>query len=474
MNSDVIEELAKRRGFFWQSASIHGAISGFYDYAHLGLAIKHKWENLWRSYFLKLNDNFHEIAVSQIQPEPVFHASGHLELFVDPVVKCVKCENSERADSILEDELKENFEGLTPEQLTELIQKHNIKCNKCGSQLKEVNVLNMMFPINIGTAADTKKAYLSPETAQGAYLNFKNEFIALRKKLPLGLAIIGKAFRNEISPRNSLIRMREFTQAELQIFFDPDNFVVDFPEIENYTLKINNGITCKEMVKNYPDFYVYHLAKIQQFYIDILKIPEEKFRFRELGKEERAFYNKLHFDIELKLRIGWKEVAGLHWRGDHDLSGHQKVSRESMEVSIDGKKFIPHVLEISMGVDRNIYALLDLAYDEEEKRVVLRFPKKVSPYDVAVFPLVNRDGMQEKAREVQKLLDMNVFYDETGSIGRRYRRIDEIGVPFAITIDSQTMKDNTVTIRNRDDMSQIRVNIAELPQKLKQMMENHT
>ncbi len=489
MSTDKIEDVAKRRGFFWTSSEIHGGISGLYDYAHLGTLMKRKFENIWRNYFLSLNDNFYEIEGCDITPESVFVASGHLQNFVDPIVKCRKCGATERADHILEDVLKESFEGLTQKELTELIKKHSIKCGKCKGPLEEVGILNMMFPLVVGTGKEIK-AYLRPETAQSAYVNFRREFECLRKQLPLGLAIIGKAYRNEISPRNVLIRMREFTQAELQIFFDPDkiNEHEDFASVKDYKLRLFTvdgrktnkleEITCSEAAKKLPKFYVYHMAKIQQFYLDILKLPIGSFRFRELSDEEKAFYNKYHWDIELSLDGEWKEVAGIHYRTDHDLSGHQKVSKQDMSVSIDGKKFIPHVLELSFGVDRNIYALFVLGYKEEkvkeETRAIFTFPRLLAPYDCAVFPLVNKDMLPEKAIEIKKLLQsvgFNIFYDASGSIGRRYRRADEIGVPACITTDNQTLEDNTVTLRDRDSMKQSRVKINDLCAALRKFLD---
>lgn len=487
-NKEKLEEIAKRRGFFWQASEIYGSISGFYDYAHLGTLLKRKWENSWRKFFIGLDNNFYEIETCDIMPENVFVASGHKDSFVDPIVKCPKCGNTERADHIVEDRLNETFEGISPDDLMKLIKKHNIKCPKCKNSFEEVGELNMMFPLNIG-AGDATKGYLRPETAQGPYVNFKSEFMALRRKLPLGLAVIGRAYRNEISPRNVLMRMREFSQAELQIFFNPKkiNEHPKFSEIKNYKLQLFTvknrkskkivEMSCAEVVKKIklPGFYVYHMAKIQEFYFNILKVSKKQFRFKELNDEEKAFYNKYHWDIELDLESvgGFKEVAGIHYRTDHDLRGHQEISKEKMEVNIDGEKFIPHVLELSFGVDRNIYALLELSYFEEKERSVLKFPRLLSPFDIGVFPLVNKDKLPEKAGEMQKLLEengFNAFYDGSASIGRRYRRIDEVGVPAGITIDYDSLKKNDVTLRDRDSMKQIRVKIKDLPLVLKKFL----
>jgi glycyl-tRNA synthetase len=486
--AEKIEDIAKRRGIFWQSGEIYGGLSGFYDYGHLGCSIKKRFENLWRSYFLD-EDIYYEIEATNIMPEGVFVASGHLANFVDPVARCRKCGTAHRADHIMEDFLHESFEGMTMEQMTELIRKHNVKCPKCKGELHDVSILNMMFPINLGTGEGTK-AYLRPETAQGPYINFKREFECLRKQIPFGLAMIGKAFRNEISPRNLLIRQREFTQAELQIFFDPEmiNVHPKFEEVGEYKLRLHSvadrksntitTISCREAVKklHIPQFYAYHLAKIQKFYLEVLGLPPEKFRFRELNEEERAFYNKIHWDIELLIESLGKftEVAGLHYRTDHDLVGHEKTSKQDMSVNIEGKKFMPHVLELSFGVDRNIYAFLDLALKEEPERTILVFPRRLAPYDCAIFPLVNKDQLPRKADQVKELLKESglvVFYDQSGSVGRRYRRMDEIGVSLCITIDYDTMENDTVTIRDRDSMKQVRTMVQELPRAIKKYLK---
>jgi glycyl-tRNA synthetase len=484
---DVLD-IAKRRGFFWQSSLIHNPIAGFYDYAHLGASLKRKWENEWRGFFLGLDDNFHEIQASQIMPEEVFKASGHLESFIDPIVRCKKCGNVERADHVLADHMKGDFEGISLDSMGELIRKHSLRCPKCKGEFAEVGVLNMMFPLELGTGKTKRTGYLSPETAQGAYVNFKPEFECLRRRLPMGLAIVGKAFRNEISPRNVLIRMREFTQAELQIFFDPEAIGKhpDFEDIGDYKLRVFpvrnrekkglDEVRCKDVVRvlKLPRFYVYYMARVQQFFLDHLKLPRERFRFKQLTDEEKAFYNKYHWDIEINTNsFGWIEAGGVHFRTDHDLKGHQRVSGESMEVNINGRRFVPNILELSFGVDRNVYALIDLFLREEKERSVIGFPRKLSPFDVSVFPLVNKEGMPEKAREVQKLLKaagFTVYYDVTSSIGRRYRRMDEIGVALCVTIDGQTLKDNTVTLRDRDSMKQVRVNIKTLPETIKKLI----
>ncbi|MBR9682079.1 MAG: glycine--tRNA ligase [Candidatus Aenigmarchaeota archaeon] len=471
-----MESLAKRRGIFWQSSEIYGGLSGFYEYGHIGTLLKRKIENIWRQYFLNLDDNFFEIEPSSIMPEKVFKASGHLDNFVDPIAKCKKCGTEHRADHIMEEFLKENFEGMTAEQLTALIKKHNVKCPKCKGALGNVDVFNMTFPINLGVKSDTT-AYLRPETAQGVYVNFLQQFNVTRKKLPLGLGIIGRAFRNEISPRQLIIRMREFTQAELQIFIDPSSIdkhdkwdIVKDYELILKPVKNKKAIkmTASDAVKKLklPKFYVWYLARTQEFFLDVLGFPENKFRIRELNDEERAFYNKYHWDVEIDVESlgGFREIGGVHYRTDHDLSGHEKISKKSQHVSVDGKKFIPNVLEVSMGVDRILYSLIDIGYTEENDRSYIKLTPHLSPFMAGVFPLVKKEGMPEKAKEVYNSLRccFDVFYDESASIGRRYARADEIGTAFCITIDGDTMKNDTVTVRERDSTDQRTVKIDEL------------
>ncbi|MDO8622832.1 MAG: glycine--tRNA ligase [archaeon] len=479
---DEITAIASKRGFFFQTANLYGGKAGFFTCGHLGKALKSNWEMLWRENILGLNDNFFEIQSNNILPEQVFKASGHLENFNDPMAECKKCHFRFRVDQFLEDKGVKNAENLTIEEMDKEIKDRKLKCPKCGGEIGEVRQFNMMFSVPIGF--DNEKGYLSPETAQGAYITFKEEFQATRNKLPLGLAIIDKAYRNEISPRQLFFRLREFTQAELQIFFDPEkiNEHEKWNEVKNKKLRIKfagqdeiKEISCEELnKKGIPKFYLYHAAKVQQFYLEILKIPKEKFRLRELDEKERAFYNKIHFDVELFLDTlgGFKEVAGIHYRTDHDLVGHQKISGKSLEVFYDNKKILPHVLELSFGVDRNIFAILDIFYDVGEEGSMFKFPLELSPYNAAIFPLVkNEEKIVEIAENIYHDLkkEMNILYDESASIGRRYARQDEIGTPFCITIDYDSIKNKDVTIRERDTTKQSRIKISELKEILKKL-----
>lgn len=477
--TEKVMNIATKRGFFYPSAEIYGAAAGFWTYGHLGTLLKHKWENTWRDYFLGLSDDYFEVDDCNILPVGVFKASGHLDHFTDPLVECDKCHFRFRADQLIEDELKITVEGLNEAALKKLIDDNKLGCPKCGSKdLSDVRFFNMMFSLKVGATGE-EVMYLRPETAQSPYLAFKREYSALREKIPFGLAVIGKAFRNEISPRQGFFRLREFTQAELQIFFNPDKVdeAENWNEVKNYKLRLFlvanrksekvEEISCHDANAklNLPKFYAYHLAKVQQFYLDVLKFPKDKFRFRELSEKERAFYNKIHFDIEADLETlgGFKEIAGLHYRADHDLNGHQEGSKEKLSVlAEDGKRFIPHVLELSFGVDRNIWALMDLFYNEDKERNYYTFPSIITPFDVAVFPLLRKDNLPEYAAKVYKLLKeegFKVFYDEKGSIGKMYRRMDEIGCPAMITVDHQSLNDDTVTLRDRDTMKQVRVSI---------------
>ena len=484
MSVDV-QSLAKRRGFIWQSAEIYGAMAGFYDYGAMGARLKRNWEDVWLRYFTGLNDNYHLIDSTTILPYAVLKASGHVDGFTDPLVECSKCGHAFRADQLIEDVTGEPAEDLSLEEIDARVSELGLTCPRCKGQFMESRTFNMMFPVPIGTTGkDT--AFLRPETAQGAYLNFKRHFEIMRRKLPLGLAIIGKAYRNEIAPRQGVYRMRELIQAELQIFMDPDTFsdALELDEMDKQMLNVQmvdmrghgnfQEISCNDLVEKYklPDFYVYHMMKIQNFYMDIIKIPAEKFRFYEKSEKERAFYNRVHFDIEVDLHTlgGFREVAGLHYRGDYDLTKHQAGSGEKMEVSIDGKRLIPQVLELSFGVDRNVWTLLDI-HLADERTGVLKLPPALAPYTFAVFPLMRKDELIAIARKIHSELrtDHDVYYDQSGSIGKRYARMDEIGTPFCITVDYDGLEDGTVTIRDSDTAEQKRIKLADFEDIARQL-----
>ena len=487
-----IDEMAvfcKRKGFVYASGEIYGGLAGFFDYGHLGVLLKRNFENLWRNFFLGLDENFAEIESSEIMPEKVFVASGHLKNFNDFASKCKKG-HIERADHLLEKNLNQRFEGFTSEQLFEKIKENKISCSVCGSQIESVEITNMMFPIQLGFGNNTK-AFLRPETAQSPYVNFKAQLEVMRKKLPLGLALIGRAYRNELSPRNFLLRQRAFTQAELQIFFNPSkiNEHEKFEEIKDYSLNVvlsnerNKGIQkikCKDLLDKIPKFYVYHMAKVQQFYFNVLEFPKDKFRFYQLNEHEKAFYNKYHFDMEADLDVvGWTEIGGVHYRTDHDLKGHQEISNVNLSFFDEEskEKFIPHILELSFGVDRNFYSILNFAYfyDEKRQNVVLRLNPKLAPVKAAVFPIVKREDFEKISGEIFNDLkkDFNVVYDKSGSIGRRYARNDEMGTLFCITIDEDSLKKKEVTVRKRDSAEQVGIKIRNLKESLRKAINDN-
>lgn len=476
-------DVALRRGFFYPSSEIYGGSAGFYDFGHLGVLLKRKFQDVWRNYFLGLDQSFVEIDACTIMPKAVFEGSGHLKSFNDPLTECVSCHVRHKADLLLEEEGVE-AEGLTAEEMTAALQKQRVTCPKCKGTLSEVRWFNMMFELDLGAAEGGEKAYLRPETAQGSYVSFRRMFEVMRNQIPMGLAIVGRAYRNEISPRQGFYRLRELNQAELQIFFDPDTLdehpcyhTVKDQVMRVYSVKDREKGEIKEIPLEevcVPKFYKYYMAKVQDFYLNVLKVPRSKFRFRELSEEEKAFYNKIHWDMEINTESlgGFKEAGGIHYRTDHDLSGHQKGSKKKMEINVQGKKFVPHVLELSFGVDRHLLMLMDLAYTEEEERTLLKLPAVVAPYTVAVFPLVKRDNLPELSHEVY--LDLkkkfNTFFDDKGSIGKRYRRQDEIGTPFCVTVDYDTLEDDTVTLRDRDTMEQVRIHRGILADTLEEKL----
>jgi len=487
---DQVMSLSLRRGFLFPSAEIYGGLAGFYDYGHLGAMMKRKWEDLWTDYFLSLDDNYYLIDTTSILPYKGLKASGHVDHFTDVMLTCSKCGESYKAELLLEDLTEKSVEAMTLEEIRTFISTADVSCPECGGKFADPSQFNMMFPVAIGTAGKDK-GFLRPETAQGAYLNFKREYEALRRKLPMGLAIIGRAFRNEISPRQGTYRMREFLQAELQIFFNPKTFEDRIPreETANDVLRIATAegkrknqideVKVSEIVDEgvLPLFFAHHIALVQRFYHKELGIPTEKLRLAELSEEERAFYNKIHYDIEVDLESlgGWREVAGVHYRSDHDLTGHEKGSNERMSVMDGGERIIPHVLELSFGIDRTLWAMLDILYTVGE-RTVLRLPPRIAPISVGVFPLVNKAGLPEKAREVYRVLrrSFDAFYDDAGSIGRRYARMDEIGTPFCVTIDHQSLESDDVTVRERDSTDQVRISIDDLRTVLNSLLTGVT
>ncbi|MDE1845191.1 MAG: glycine--tRNA ligase [Thaumarchaeota archaeon] len=478
MNYDQIIQLALERGFYFPSCEIYSdAHAGFWEYGPSGVSLKNKFIELWRREFVR-RDRMWEIDGSQIMSENVFVASGHLASFADPIATCTKCKSIFRADKMIEEITSITVpESADLAEFDKVIQEKNIKCPKCKGSFDNIKKFNMMFKVGIGALGES--AYLRPETCQSIFVDFPRLFKTMRGKLPIGIAQIGKSFRNEISPRQGLLRLREFYQAEIEVFCNPDKLddVSKFSEVENTQIRIMvddtiKSMTCKEAVDSglVPNKLVaYYLGLLVEFY-QKTGIDVTRSRFRKLGEKEKAFYATIAFDFEVETNTGWLELVACNYRSDYDLKSHGNISKEKFEVMDDETKVLPHVFEISMGIDRSLYTMIEhrLREDKENDRVVLSLEPYLSPVHVGVLSLVKKDGLAEKTDEVYIMLrkKYDAFLDHSGAIGRRYRRLDEIGAPFAVTIDHQTLEDDTVTIRNRDSMSQERIKISELDSHL--------
>ncbi len=482
---DTVMKLALERGFYFPSCEIYGdAHAGFWEYGPTGTNMKNKFIELWRRELLRRDDMI-EIDGSQIMSKSVFIASGHLDNFTDPVIKCKNCGATFRADKyIAEKSGKEIPELLSGNEIDKIVEEYNLRCPTCKGTFLESSRFNMMFKVEIGPSKE--EAYLRPETCQSIFVDFPRIFKTMRGRLPLAVAQVGKSFRNEIAPRQSLLRLREFYQAEIEVFCNPNrlNDLSKFEQVKDTSLKlfIKNSyhtICAEDAVREgyLPNKLVaYYLSLLTLFYSKT-GIIMERTRFRQLSDEEKAFYASTAFDFEVETSVGWLELVACNYRSDYDLKKHSMISKQNLNVidPSDNAKVLPHLFELSMGIDRSIYSILEHSYyeDIEAKRVVLRLVPPIAPILIGVLPLVTKDGLREKAQDIySKLkLDYSTFYDESGSIGRRYRRLEEIGAPFALTIDNQTMKDDTVTIRYRDTMLQERVKVSEVSNFLDEIVE---
>lgn len=474
-----IQNVCLRRGIVFPTAEIYPTISGFFDYGPIGTLIKRNFINYWREYFIK-EENIVEIDGSTVLPEIVFQASGHVKGFVDPITQCKKCKGIQRADHLIEEKTGKFVEGKSAAELTKIIEKEKIRCPNCKGELGKVRIFNLMLKTDVSPLGG-QIAYLRPETAQNIFTAFPRVFRTSRLKLPCGIAQVGHSFRNEISPRHFLVRVREFNQMEIEWFFDPqDNRCPNFEKIKDKKINFvtreaqkKNGkmikISGSNLIKKRivpSEWMVYFLLKEFEFYKS-LGIPEEALRFRHMLPEETPHYSKGNFDLEIKFDFGWKETVGNSFRTDHDLKNHMKYSKSDLTIRTDdGRKITPFVIEPSFGLERTIAGILLYNFKDDKKRgwAWFKFPAKITPYIAAVFPLVNKDKLPQKARKIYDSLkkDFDIFYDESGSIGRRYARGDEVGIPFAVTIDYQTLEDDTCTIRNRDSKRQIRINKDDL------------
>jgi glycyl-tRNA synthetase len=433
---EKLVSLCKRRGFIYQSSEIYGGLSGAWDYGPLGVSLKNNVRDFWWKEMTQLHDNIVGLDAAIMMHPKVWEASGHVSNFTDPMVDCRQCKSRFRADHIDLD----------------------AACPVCGTKdsFTEPREFNLMFSTHLGAVKDDASiVYLRPETAQGIFANFKNVVQTSRVKIPFGIAQVGKAFRNEVTTKNFIFRTLEFEQMEMQFFVRPG-------EDEQW-------------------FEYWKNSRIE--YYEKLGIRKDKLRFHRHGSDELAHYAKDAFDIEFYFPMGWQELEGIHSRTDFDLGRHQEFSGKDMQYldPSDNTRYVPYVIETSAGLTRSVLMVLSDAYEEEEigendSRVVLHFHPEIAPVTVAVLPLVKKDGIAEIAQEIEKELrnSFSTFYDQSGAIGRRYRRMDEIGTPFCVTVDYESKDDKTVTLRFRDSMDQVRVPIAELEQRITQEIRNYT
>jgi glycyl-tRNA synthetase len=484
---DELYALLRRRGVLWPTAEIYGGTQGLYDYGPLGAQLKRQIEEAWRAWFVGLSEDYYTIEPAEILPEAVVRASGHLENFTDPEVSCGNCHKNFRADTMLEATRPEGVDGLSPEQIAELLTAAKAKCPSCGStNLSVPKPFHLMFGVSLG-AGEGERAYLRPETAQSSYLAFPRMWEVGRKALPLGVAVVGKAYRNEIAPRQVLFRMRAFTQAELQVFFDPANFPVPIASVAALELPVVRAarreagdeapvpttVTALVTEGLLPEFYAFHLAHTYRFYRDVLGMPADRIRLWEKNDRERAFYNRIQFDVEVRLDSlgGFKEIGALHYRGDYDLSRHATGSTQDLSIAKpDGSgRLVPHVLEMTFGVDRALWALADLGVSSDTERTVWHLPAALAPTTVGVYPLIRKAHGAFARSLADRLLreGIRADLDSAGTIGKRYARADEAGTPFGVTVDGATVDSaspdhGTVTLRERDSRAQRRLRPEDL------------
>lgn len=552
-NYEKITELGRRRGFMWPAFELYGGAAGFYDYGPLGATLKRRIEDTWRQFFV-IQEGFAEIEAPTIGVEGIFQASGHLSGFSDPLTGCKECKEVYRADHLIK-HIIEVPDALSNEEIYKVIQENEVACPECGGELSEVYEFNLMFKTMIGPGNKTQ-GYLRPETAQGMFINFPRLLRYFRDSLPFAAVQIGKSYRNEISPRQGVIRLREFTQAEAEIFIDPrDKTHPKFDQVKDISMKFYSQAAQEKGEPEEMTFgqavergmvahqtLAYYVARTYQFLLAV-GISPERLRFRQHKSDEMAHYAADCWDAEVLLdHLGWIEIVGVADRTDYDLKAHASqskvnltvfvhydqpvkrsklvvkpdmkalgprfkgqakavadalkamsvedlkgnkikvqvegvtveiepslVSYETVDEEIRGEEIVPHVIEPSFGIDRIVYTVMDHSFYEDvvdsEPRSVLRFNSGVAPVEVAVLPLMDRDVLVKPAKEILDGLrsrGIRVDYDTSGSIGRRYRRNDEVGTPYCVTIDYETQEQGTVTIRDRDSMKQVKLNREQL------------
>jgi len=558
MNSEAVLTLAKRRGFLWPSSEIYGGIAGFYDYGPLGSTMKRAIEDVWRRYYV-MGEGFAEISSTDITAEEVFIASGHVNEFRDFLIQCEKCGEVYRADHLVKD-YSDEAEALSAEQLDELVVKENIRCQRCKGGLSSPRPFNLMFELEIGAGPKGgRKGYLRPETAQGIFVNFGLLYRFFREKMPFGVVQVGRGYRNEISPRQGVIRLRELNMAEAEVFVKPgEDGWVRYEEMKDVKMKLvpQSGetidVTLGEAIEKgiiKKKILGYFMAVTQKFLLDV-GVDPDKLRFRQHLADEMAHYAADCWDAEAELSLGWIEIVGVADRTCYDLEGHISHSKEDLRaferfeepveveerkvivdpkvlgpkfkkdagkvkaaleamdpnkiegketvtVEVDGQTFevekeafeiqlvkekksgeryVPSVIEPSYGIDRIFYTVLEHSYNEgEENYITLQLKPEIAPVKVGVFPLMGKNELIVKAKPIDDMLrnaGIMTYYDDSGSIGRRYARMDEIGTPFCITIDYESLEDNAVTIRDRDTTDQARVGIDRLLEIFNGLLNN--
>ena len=451
---ETIVTLCKGRGFVYPGSEIYGGLANTWDYGPLGVELKTNIKSAWRKKFIQENKYNVGLDSAILMNPQTWIASGHLGGFSDPLMDCCECKTRHRADDLIENFDGTSVAGWSNEEMSDYIKEHNIPCPNCGkTNFTDIRQFNLMFKTFQGVTEDTKdEIYLRPETAQGIFVNFANIQRTTRKKVPFGVAQIGKSFRNEITPGKFIFRVREFEQMELEFFCEPDTDLEWFAYWRGF---------CRD--------WLYSLG-----------ISEENLRLRDHDPEELSFYSKATTDFEYMFPFGWGELWGIADRTNYDLTQHINVSGKNLEYfdQATGKKYIPYVIEPSLGVERLFLAVLCEAYDEEvldaeknDTRVVMHFHPALAPFKAAVLPLSKK--LNEQAEEVFAALSkkFNVDYDDAGSIGKRYRRQDEIGTPYCITYDFDSVEDGCVTVRDRDTMEQVRLPIAELESFIAEKLE---
>ncbi len=563
--------ISRKRGFLYPSFEIYSGVAGFYDYGPLGGMLKNNIMNLWRKYYIS-QEGFYEIESPTIMPRDTLKASGHVDNFTDPMTDCEDCGEVYRADHVIEAVIDDDVEGLPDETLTQIIKDNDIKCSECGGELTDVRSYNLMFKTQIG-ASGKQTGYMRPETAQGIFIAFKRIARFYKDKLPFGIVQLGKSYRNELSPRQGVIRLREFTQAEAEIFVDPKNKThKNYKYITDHILRLYSQTeqqnklepverSVKEAIDEHivsSQMLIYQLVIAKKFLSD-LGIPDDAIRFRQHLPDEMAHYAIDCWDAEVYTdAYGWVEIIGIADRTDFDLKSHISHSKEDLSIfkeydkpksvtvtkpsfnmkkfgptfkkdsnkakeileetdaqeiekafedegsytftiedteyviddtfvtfstveeQVKGERIVPHVIEPSYGIDRIIYSTLLHSYtedktEEDEDRAYLKIPAKVAPIKAVVLPLVNKEPLTEIAEEIELLLrenDIITLIDYSGTIGRRYARSDEIGVPYAITVDYESIDDKKVTIRNRDTFKQKRIPIWRLPETIDQLVKD--